>query len=159
MKEQAMQAIGSNGTLHFEGDQIRIERKKGLGNFLLQGLQGDKTIALTHITAVQFRPAGSIVVGYIQFTIPGVHQKSGGVMEMTKDENAVLFTKDQQPDFERIKTHIEHRMAALRQTQPQQATAAPTSAVEELSKLASLVERGFLSRDEFDVAKKKLLGI
>lgn len=65
-----MKAVGSNGTLHLENNQVRIERHKTFGNFLLQGLQGEKVIPFQNVTAINFRPAGSVVVGYISVRHP-----------------------------------------------------------------------------------------
>lgn len=149
-----MQVEGSNGTVWLDDDQIRI-RHRGVANLMTQGAHGEKTIPLRNITAVQFKQAGW-TAGYIQFTLVGGIDRPGGVLEATKDENAVLFIKEQQPLFEQLKSTVEERVRRLHKP----IAAAPSGgAAEELERLAALVDRGFLTRDEFDAKKAKILGL
>lgn len=148
-----MQIDGSNGTVWLDDDQIRI-RHRGFANFLTQGSHGEKTIPLRNITAVQLKQAGW-TAGYIQFTLVGGIDRPGGVMEATKDENAVLFLKEQQAGFEKLKAEVEARVRAIHSS-PQGAATGPGLA-EELERLAGLVERGFLTREEFEAKKANLL--
>ncbi len=145
---------GSNGSVTLETDSVRIKHK-GLANLLTAGAHGEKSIPIANITAVQFKAAGW-VAGYIQFTLLGGLDRPGGAMEATKDENAVLFTKEQQPNFEALKAVVEKRMKQARHTLPQNSGASST---DELERLAGLVERGYLSREEFNTKKKMILGI
>ena len=144
---------GSNGSVTVDAECVQIKHK-GIANLLTAGAHGEKSIPIANITAVQFKAAGW-VAGYIQFTLLGGLDRPVGAMEATKDENSVLFTKQQQPNFEALKAEVEKRMKQLRQV-PQGSDA---SAVNELERLASLVERGYLSREEFDAKKKIILGI
>ena len=147
-----MRIEGSNGSVEVTDTGIII-RRKGLANILTQGVQGDKLVPYSTITAVQFRAAGTFMAGLIQFTLLGGREFKGGMMEATKDENAVLFTKQQQPAFERLREHVQAEMA-----KPAASPEAPApTAADELAKLADLVDRGFLSRDEFDARKRDLL--
>jgi hypothetical protein len=145
-------ADGSNGSVELFSDHIVI-RRKGLANVLTQGLQGDKSIPLTSITAVQLRPAGAMLGGLIQFTIVGGREFRGGMLEATKDENAVIFEKKQEPAFlalrESVQQAISRGMAPIQR---------PTSnSADDLAKLADLVEKGYLTRDEYDVQKRAIL--
>ena len=147
-----MLADGSNGSVEFLGDRIII-RRKGFANKLTQGFQGDKTIMLRHLTSVQFRPAGSMLAGSIQFTVMGGREYGGGLLEATKDENAVLFAKDQQMAFSEMRDSVQHSIA-----NGGQAPASPAQSIAaELSALADLLDRGHLSREEFETEKQKLL--
>lgn len=150
-----MHAEGSNGSITLDGDRVRI-RHKGLANMMTAGLHGELEIPLSNITAIQMKPAGALLAGYIQLSILGGQTAPGGLMEATKDKNAVLFVKKQQAAFEEMKSEIERRIA-VRQT-PRTAPTEPSAAME-LEKLAGLVERGFLTREEFDQRKKALLGL
>jgi hypothetical protein len=146
-----MFADGSNGSVELKDDQIII-RRKGFANVLTQGIQGDKAIPLSSITAVQFRAAGKWMAGLIQFTLLGGREFSGGMMEATKDENAVMFTDDQQPAFEALRGAVQGRIGrAAHQATPM------ASGVGDLVQLADLLERGHISKDEFDTAKSKIL--
>lgn len=147
-----MLADGSNGSVEFLGDRIII-RRKGFANKLTQGFQGDKTIMVRHITGVQFRAAGSMLAGSIQFTVMGGREYGGGLLEATKDENAVLFAANQQPAFETMRDAVQDAIA-----DGGSVPAAPAqSAATELASLADLVEKGFLSREEFEEQKQRLL--
>jgi hypothetical protein len=147
-----MRVEGSNGSVELLENGIVI-RRKGLANILTQGIQGDKNIPYSTITAVQFKGAGMFMAGMIQFTILGGREFRGGLMEATKDENAVLFEKKQQADFEKVRDHVQARLGQ------KDAGSLPHSAgmAEELTKLADLVERGFLTKEEFDARKAALL--
>lgn len=145
-----MFADGSNGSIEVVGDSIVI-RRKGFANLLTQGVQGDKQVPIRNITAVQFRSAGSMMAGLIQFTLVGGREFRGGMLEATKDENAVMFTREQEEAFVALRDYI------------QQCISAPTgisvgsSPVEEFERLAALHEKGHLTAEEFSEAKKRAL--
>jgi hypothetical protein len=147
-----MFADGSNGSVEFAGDSIII-RRKGLANKLTQGFQGDKHIPLTSITAVQFRSAGSMMAGMIQFSILGGREFRGGMLEATKDENAVMFTRDQEPVFAAIRHSVQQGI----NEGGRPATVSKSSAAEELERLAALREKGHLTSEEFSDAKRRVL--
>lgn len=146
-----MRVEGSNGSVEYLGDRIVI-RRKGLANVLTQGAQGDKTFPLSRITAVQFRRAGSMMAGLIQFTIQGGREFRGGMLEATKDENAVMFTRDQEPAFARLREQVESAIMAG-------TTPAPSvrSEIDDLAKLAELHEKGYLTTNEFEARKQTIL--
>lgn len=142
-------AEGTNGSVALYAVKVTIRRAKGLGNFLIHGLKGDKDILLSAITSMQLRPAGSIAPGYIQFAFMGGAEAKRGVLEAVDDENTVLFNQAQQPQFERLKAEVERRIA-----RPQ---ADGASIADELSKLADLRSREMLTADEFASLKRRLL--
>lgn len=144
-----MRAEGSNGSVELLDDRIVI-RRKGVMNILTQGIQGDKNIPFSTITAVQFRAAGALMAGMIQFTLLGGREFRGGMLEATKDENAVLFERRQQPAFEQVRDAVQRAITTPNKPRPD-------NAADELIKLADLVDRGMLSREEFDNRKAKLL--
>ena len=74
---------------------------------MAQGFAGNKEIPIKNIIAVQFKEAGSVLNGFIQFTLPGSIEKSGGVLNATEDENTVVFAQDQQSNFLEIKRYID----------------------------------------------------
>lgn len=148
-----MFADGSNGSVEFADDSIII-RRKGLANKLTQGFQGDKHIPLRSVTAVQFRPAGSMMAGLIQFSILGGREFRGGMLEATKDENAVMFTRDQEPAFAALRQAVQQRINAGDRPA---ATVATVSATDELERLAAMHDKGHLTGDEFAEAKRRLL--
>lgn len=77
---------------------------------MCHGFDGTKTIFLRQLTALQFKEAGKVTNGYIQFIFPGSSESKGGLFDATKDENTVIFSKEQQPEFEKLRDHIIARM-------------------------------------------------
>ena len=146
-----MKATGSNGDIWLLEDGIVI-RRKGFANVLTQGLQGEKRLPFATITAVQLRPAGAVMAGLIQFTLKGGREFQGGMLEATKDENAVMFTRPQQAAFEKVRDGV---LAAILKGAPTMLGA--SSIADEIAKLADLVDRGFLTREEFETQKTAVL--
>ena len=142
---------GSNGSITVDRECLRI-RRKGVANLLTQGFQGEKTIPFGTIRAVQFKEAGRWMAGYIQFSISGAVERPAGIMEATKDENAVLFEKKQEPAFQKLRKLVEDQISRAAPTQPQRA-----SVTDDLERLAALFDRGLLTREEFDQQKRELL--
>ncbi len=146
-------AKGVNGQLELLENKIRIKRK-GLMGLATQGLKGDKEIFIKQISSVQFKKAGMMTNGYIQFAFIGGQEAKGGIFQATKDENSIMFKAKHQRDFEAIKAAIEEKLFS---DQPSQAPA--ISNLDELEKLASLKDKGIISQEEFEAKKKQLLGI
>ena len=85
---------------------IRIARKTNMSNVLLHGLDGEKSILLSEITAYQLKEPGA-TVGYLQLIYPGSSDSKGGVFDAVKDENTVAFTKDEKEAILELKQAIE----------------------------------------------------
>lgn len=100
---------GINGQIELSYSKIDITRRE-VKSFLSHGFDGTKTIFLRQLTALQFKEAGNVTNGYIQFIFPGSLEDKGGLFSATRDENTVMFTKAQQPKFEELKEHIIARM-------------------------------------------------
>jgi hypothetical protein len=154
----AMTANGHTGQVHFDGTYITITRKGFLARASVG--KGEKRIPLGSVSSVQWKPAGGLVNGFIQFEIPGQGGSRSAFGKQTtdaaRDENSVVFTKKQMPEFERLRGVIEQAIAA-RHNAPSQ-TAAPVSVADELAKLAALRDQGLLSPQEFEQQKARLLG-
>ncbi len=135
-------------------DRISITPKGVLG-FLNKGLKGTKEIPFTSIVAVQFKEAGALFNGYIQFTIPGGIENRSGIFAATKDENTVMFRENSNALAFEIKTYIDTAVRKLKTPEMKPPTA---SLSDELKNLAELKEQGILSEEEFQTAKKKLIG-
>ena len=97
---------GVNGQIKLRKNRLVISRKGVLG-FLNHGLAGDKEIPLKNIKSVQFKQAGGIASGFLQLGISGSNEAKGGLFGATTDENTVVFTIAQQPQFEEVKRFID----------------------------------------------------
>ncbi|ACU69952.1 conserved hypothetical protein [Catenulispora acidiphila DSM 44928] len=148
---------GHNGQVQFDGEFVTIARKGFLARSSVG--KGVKRIHLSQIAAVQWKPAGFAVNGFIRFTVPGGIETRARFGSRTtsaaKDENSVIFTQKQQPAFAELRDAVESAIAARGQV------AAPTSAgmvADELAKLQGLLDQGVLSPEEFSQQKARLLG-
>jgi len=151
MSNLILYAKGINGQIELYSNKVRIIRK-GIVGFLTQGLKGDKEILISSITSIQFKKAGGLTNGYVQFAFMGGKDAKGGIFQATHDENSVMFKPKQQPEFERIKEEIEKRIQAGN------IPSSSFSSADEIAKLADLRDKGILTEDEFQQKKKQVLG-
>lgn len=129
-------------------------RRKGMLNFINQGLKGEKAIPLSSIRAIQIKKPG-LTSGYIQFSITGGNESKGGVFEATADENTVMFVgKNSLKEMQELKTYIESKITALHV--PQSAKAS-LSGPEEIKRYKELLDQGILTREEFEKKKNQIL--
>ena len=154
-----MKVKGRGGEIEFDGHFITIRHTGALGRMSVG--KGDKRIPITSITAVQIKPAGAMVNGYIQFTLPGGNEKRSGFGKQTidaaGDENSVIFTKNQEEDFLKLRDAVEKAM--IERSGPQVIVSAPAgpSKLEQLKQLGELRDAGVLTAEEFEVEKGKLM--
>ena len=111
MEEKPIMVVeGYKMSLLLFKNKIKIERAKGFMNLSLHGLKGDKEIFLKFITAIQLKKAGTFTKGYIQFTIMGGNESIEGLLGAVQDENTVVFEKNQEQEFMKIKQLIEDKI-------------------------------------------------
>jgi hypothetical protein len=137
-----MTAKGGERVLELLEDKIRIRWEGGVLG------RGTKEISLKNITAIELEKAGRIFGGKIVFSHPG-----GLELFETGIGSCVVFNREQQPDFERIKAEIEKRIQA------KSVPSAPSSDADEIAKLADLRDKGILTEEEFQQKKKQILGL
>ena len=118
-------------------DKVTIT-PKGILGFMNKGLKGTKTIPFSSISAIQFKEAGAVFSGYLQFTIPGGNESKGGVFSAASDENTFMFAEKKNNALAiQIKEYIETKVQELhspRNTQSQSAT----SLSDEIQRVASM---------------------
>jgi len=156
MADVEMTVKGVNGEIDLLEDRIKIRRKGGLA-FLSQGLKGDKDILISQISSIQFKNAGALTNGYIQFAFLGGFESKGALFAAVTDENTVMFKRgNQQRSFETLKEQIEaaqKRLSASGSAQP------VSSNLDELQKLADLKAQGIVTEEEFEKKKRQLLDL
>lgn len=155
-RARAMHANGRNGQLELTERTLKISRR-GVVAFLGHGLKGEKEILIEHVTSVQFKEAGAVVNGFIQFAFTGGREATRGLFEAALDENTVTFTSDQEPEFRKLKRALDDRRAALRAL-PQPASQV-RGAFDDLEHLARLRDRGVVTEAEFQAKKQQILGL
>lgn len=152
-----IQAKGQGGQMAFDGQYVTITREGFLGR--ASHGRGEKKLHVSSISAVQWKPAGAMVNGFIQLSIGGADRqaaKGGRTMNAAKDENSVVFTKKQQSEFENLRAALDQAIAA-QHAPSAPAAATPASLADELAKLAQLRDQGILSHEEFEAQKARLL--
>lgn len=154
MTTTLMELKGVNGKLELFEDKIII-RRQGLISFLTQGFKGDKTIYLSQITGIQLKKANSLVNGYIQFTLPGGNENTGGTYGASCDENTVLFAPKDNDLAYKIQLEIENLKRNLQQAG---ASYYKSDDPDIIRKYKQLYDEGILTKEEFETKKKEILG-
>ena len=135
-------------------DKVEIT-PTGLLALINKGMKGTKTIPFSSINAIQYKSPGTFTNGYIQFTLSGGMESRGGILDATKDENTVMFAAKDTVVMGNIKDYVESQMQKLRK--PTISNQPLVSLSSELEKLGELKNKGILTDDEFQAAKKRLL--
>ena len=147
-------ARGTSGTIVFDGAFVHIQRT-GMSRLTIG--KGTKQIPIDHITAVQFKPAGALVNGFIQFTLAGgIEQRSRAgsqTYDAVQDENSVVFTRKQMPAFEEVRGRIQGALTARLGGQP---TAAPDVQTR-MQQLKAMLDDGLITTGEYDLKRTELL--
>lgn len=147
-----IRAEGRNGQISFDGAAVTITRE----GFVARSTHGrsEKRIPIATIGAVQYKPYSVMGWGFIKFSVTGESSNRTKLGSQSKDaftdENAVQFTKSQQPQFEALRDAI----------QAAQSAPVPASApdlTEQIAKLAALHQQGVLTDEEFATKKAQLL--
>src|SRR4051794_16805435 len=104
---------GHNGQVTFDGSWVTITRKGVLGRTSVG--KGEKRISIGAITAVQWKPPGMVMNGFLAFSLAGANEKQSRFGTQTsdaiKDENAVIVRKGQEKEFLALRTAIEDAIA------------------------------------------------
>jgi hypothetical protein len=147
---------GQGGTLELLDDCVIIHRGLLWGLIFQKGIKGDKRIPFASIAAVQYKRPG-LMTGYIQFSIAGGIENTRGIIGAASDENTIQFVS--RIEFERAREFIENKLRLRDQGGPKSIGAVLPSitVAEQLEKLASLLDRGLLTKDEFDAQKQAIL--
>lgn len=158
---------GRKSNLTVYSDELKLT-PSGVFGFMTQGLAGEKTIPFDSIQAVQFKETGNFTVGFLQFTIMGGAEASGGVFKTGDDENSFTYgDKNHFGDSLEVKRSLNNELAVkirdyiktrTREMKSGSAQVQTDSVPEQLIKLKSLLDSGVLTEDEFSTQKKKLLG-
>jgi hypothetical protein len=151
---------GHTGTVRFDGRMITILRTGMLARASVG--KGEKQIPLSQIAAVQFKPAGPLVNGFIQFTVGGGNERRSRFGSQTtdaaRDENSVVFRYSQRDDFLALRDAVQAAMTAIQQGAPEAPAAAPNGGIpEQIQQLSELHAAGVLTDQEFSAKKADLL--
>jgi hypothetical protein len=153
-------APGASGYVTFDGHFVTLSR---VGLSRLTVGKGDKRIAVTSITGVQLKPAGALVNGFIQFTIPGgVERRSSfgsQTVKAAEDENSMVFIKTDEAAFLQLRDRVEEAQYNLSRPPGSVPPAVPAGPdiMAQLKQLGQLRDAGVLTEEEFASKKAELL--
>ncbi|AOT05430.1 hypothetical protein ASPU41_07910 [Arthrobacter sp. U41] len=153
-----MVAVGVGGYCAFDGQFLTLQHVGALGRMSVG--KGVKRVPLGSVSAVQIKPAGSLISGFIQFTMPGGNERRSEFGKQTfdaaGDENSIVFIPKQEPAFLAFRDALEAAITARHNPVAAAAPAAP-SVLDQISQLAGLRDAGVLTAEEFDAKKAELL--
>jgi len=146
-----MHLKGVGGQVGFDGQVVTIDRKGALGR--MSGGEA-KVFHLGDLSGVQLKKATAMINGFIKFTPSDAGPAGAEPNELprfaTPDANSVMFTKKDQPAFEKLRLAVLEAIEA-RVESPQR------SVPDQIEQLAALRDRDILSDEEFAKKKAELL--
>ena len=154
MDDALMEATGINGRVLLFKDVVRIKRI-GVGNVLSGASKIEKDILISQIVSIQFKKAGLLNNGYIEFILLHNHERHDKNSEYEIYDSIVTFRPGQQRAFEAFREALEAKLTGGLNKAPSVAA----TDLDELDKLASLRDRRVITEDEFNRKKKQLLGL
>lgn len=157
MSEEIYKLDGGVGDILLVYEDRIVIQHKGVLNAFAMGLKGDKTLYYSDITSVQYKKPGW-TAGYVQFSLPGGRENTGGVFGATQDENTITINAKVANLAEEIVDFINKKLREIK-TGNQNRMQQPLSPAEELKKFKELLDMGVISQEEFDAKKKQILGI
>lgn len=147
---------GAQKMLNVYDDHITLSQIKNIRTILTSDwFQGEKEILYCDISSVQYRPSSKLILGYLQFEVPGVRTGSN-----FGSENSWTFDSAMNEIAKEVCEYVKNRIREIKQ--PSAATVQAQNSVspaEELLKLKELLDLGIITQDEFDSKKKQLLGL
>jgi hypothetical protein len=149
---------GHTGNVEFDGQFVTIVRRSILSRLTVG--KGEKRVPIVSIAAVQWKPAGLLTNGYIEFSIAGGNESRSRFGHATRDavrnENAVVFTRGQQASFETLRKEVDMAIAQ-RHSAPTGQSNSQQSVAELIHELANLRKKGIVTPAEYEKKKADLL--
>ena len=158
--------------------EIQVQPGKDVSSWIFSSGQdhlneGTRTIPLRTIQAVRLTPARKLIMGALQFTVPGAltqqhRQSAGKVLKLLSavaktdpgtsqaHENSVSFDFAQQDSFTSFHRLVVERLSQLGQQNEKQ-TVDKVDYVSQIRELKGLLDDGILTQAEFDSAKQEML--
>lgn len=145
MIQPGEQLRGGGVTVWIEGDAVMIKY-----SVLYYGFLGTKRVPVSNITAVNWKDPGTWTVGFLELSILGEKPAPAHASPNVQNQNRLTFEGPELPKFMALRDWIQARIG--------RSPSSPTSTADEIAKLAALLKDDYITREEFDAQKAKLLG-
>ena len=109
MEDSLMEATGINGKVLLFKNVVRIKRI-GIGSFLSGTSRIEKDILISQIASIQFKKAGLLNNGYIEFILLHNHERHDKDSEYEIYDSIVTFRPGQQRAFEAFREALEAKL-------------------------------------------------
>ena len=155
METALIEATGLNARVQLFKDVVRIQRI-GVRNFLSGASRVEKDILISQIVSIQFMKAGLLSNGYIELMLMHYDETHDKDSERGIEDAIISFRPGQQKAFEAFREMLEAKMTSGGVAR---APTVATTDLDQLEKLASLLDKGIITEEEFSRKKKQLLGL
>lgn len=148
---------GAQKILDVYDDHLTLTQVKNFRSLLTNNwFQGEKEISFYDISSVQFKAGNSLILGYIQFEVPGVRSADN-----FNSENSWTFDSSLNDVAKQVCDYVRNRIRELKKPVTQQYVAQhqQLSPADQLLKMKQLLDAGIINQDEFNQKKKELLGL
>lgn len=151
---------GAQRILTVFDDHILLEQVQNFRSFLTNDFfNGDKELYYCDMISCQFKEGTSMILGYLQFEVPGVTNRDN-----FRGENSFTFYNKSNELMRQVYEYVRDQIRACK-TQRNNPAPSPAPANEatssspydELLKLKQLLDAGVLTEEEFQEAKRKIL--
>lgn len=146
---------GREGTLAIFDEYIQLDFTGSALKQYLSRMGGVKKIYYPQINSIQKRDAGNVILGSIEFEVPGMSYSGRGE---GKSENIIHYEYYYQEEADKIYEFVNQKILNIQnKVNPQPNTSDESNALSELKKAKELLDMGAITQKEFDNIKKDLL--
>lgn len=144
---------GAQKVLNVFDDHLTLKQMKNIRAFLSNSwLQGEKEIYFSDITSVQYKPSSSLLLGYIQFEVPGLSGSNFG------SENSWTFDSEMEEEANKVYQYVRNRVREIKNPSASVAQQ-QLSPADEIRRYKELLDAEIITKEEFEAKKKQLLGL
>lgn len=144
---------GAQRVLDVYEDRVVLVQIQNFRAYLTHNFfKGAKEIPFSSMSSIQFKEASSMILGYIQFEVPGIHSSDN-----FNSENSWTFYSKDNILAKKVCDYCRKRIMEVRNQPHSSAIQQKESAADEILKYKKLFDMGAITQEEYDKKKKELL--
>lgn len=146
------------GQLNVYNDRVEIIKTMGSKKSAF----GDKTIFLNQISGIVIKEYTFLSPGYIHFSATGdisSPTRRAGVFNAIQDENTFIFNKEDIDFVKEIKSKIEELLSYQSKSNEQPISQPISNDPDLIRKYKKLFDDGIITKEEYDLKKREILGL